>query len=77
MSNNVERDWYQTLVDNPDITVDEMIKIQRTDSVYNMLANDKDIAILKDQNLKKIQETIEKIDCHDGVKTLMKAIFKK
>ena len=75
MDNMSNKDWYQILIDNPELTTDDLIQEFKKDSFLNMLVNDEDIKILAKTNPKKIHKQLDKLDEPKEIKMLMKKIF--
>tara|TARA_B100000073_G_C23365444_1_gene424652 strand:+ start:249 stop:482 length:234 start_codon:yes stop_codon:yes gene_type:complete len=77
MDNTSNKDWYQILIDNPDLSADELVRDIKQESFLNMMLKDDDIKILANSDINKINKELDKLDGPSEIKMLMKQLFKK
>ena len=77
MKKDEQFNLYQRLVDNPDLSVEDIIKEYNDEWFLKMLLKDEDINILKNTDKETINKELDKLVISDNIKSLMKQIFKK
>jgi hypothetical protein len=72
----LNRSWYQTLIDNPDVKFKATIKEFKDNSFIQQIISKEDVIALKNANVPTIHKQLDKLDEPKEIKMLMKQIFK-
>ena len=67
---------YEKLVENPEISVEDLVKEYNDEWFLKVLCRDEDIQILKNSSKDDIKKELDNIKTSDNIKNLMKEIFK-
>jgi len=75
MKKDEQFNLYQRLVDNPDLSVEDIVKEYNDEWFLKMLLKDDDINILKNTDKETINKELDKLVVSNNIKNLMKTIF--
>ena len=75
MKKDQQFNLYQKLVDNPDLSVEDIVKEYNDEWFLKMLLKDEDINILKNSDKETINKQLDELVISDNIKNLMKTIF--